>query len=509
MRSRPGRTTRRRLRLQRRDRRQRRRRLRGRLRPGRAPPNPPARATQAGTSFTGSSSPDGDDWWIHVRAVDAAGNCGDAVHFGPFWIDTVAPGAVSGLASTDHAVGLPSIDPTLAIAWTAATDDALGRRRLLGAVRFERRRPAATETEETSSTSFASAGARSRRVVRPRLRPATRRGTGERWSRPAPTRSTWWRRRSCRSPRRRRRPTACSPKARWWAWRSTELRLTFDERMSTAAGLATSYRSDLRRRRRFPDRRRAPAASRRRIWRSRSARPRSTAPARSRPSPSTAASRCRPAATVSTPARRSPTPQATISTATATGRRDDDFVRGFTVDRSPPQVTLVDSLAATAGAGVDRGRADERGDHAARRSPSASRSTTRSVTRTRRRHQPGQLPPAGLRRRRLPDGVVPGGDRCRRRRGRHRRGDLRRADAASRRSRSTAASRWARSATGSWSAVPRRSSISAGCRSTATPTAPAATTSRARSRSTPRRRRIRSSRRACRPASGSPRTVSR
>ncbi|MEO7975331.1 MAG: hypothetical protein ABIU84_17260, partial [Thermoanaerobaculia bacterium] len=87
---------------------------------------PACATTQAVSTFTGSSSPDGDHWWIHVRARDTAGNCGTTVHLGPFWIDTVAPGGVSGLVSTDHAPELPSIDPTIAVSWSAATDDRSG-----------------------------------------------------------------------------------------------------------------------------------------------------------------------------------------------------------------------------------------------------------------------------------------------------------------------------------------------------------------------------------------------
>ncbi len=117
---------------------------------------PACTMTQAGTTFTGSSSLDGNHWWIHVRARDAAGNCGATVHLGPFWIDTVAPGTVSGLVSTDHAVGLPSIDPTIAMSWTAATDDRSG---IAGySVQFSSSASSTCDgSQETASTSFASA----------------------------------------------------------------------------------------------------------------------------------------------------------------------------------------------------------------------------------------------------------------------------------------------------------------------------------------------------------------
>ena len=95
---------------------------------------PACATTQAASTFTGSSSPDSDHWWIHVRATDTAGNCGDTVHLGPFWIDTVAPGTVSGLVSTDHAVGL-AVDRSDDRHELVRRDRRpLRRRRLLGAV---------------------------------------------------------------------------------------------------------------------------------------------------------------------------------------------------------------------------------------------------------------------------------------------------------------------------------------------------------------------------------------
>ena len=117
---------------------------------------PACTTTQAASTFTGSSSPDGNHWWIHVRARDTAGNCGATVHLGPFWIDTVAPGTVSGLVSTDHAVGLASIDPTIAMSWSAAIDDRSG---VAGySVQFSSSASSTCDgSQETASTSFASA----------------------------------------------------------------------------------------------------------------------------------------------------------------------------------------------------------------------------------------------------------------------------------------------------------------------------------------------------------------
>jgi|CXWL01.1.fsa_nt_gi CSLREA domain-containing protein len=85
-----------------------------------------ATADQAGTSFTGTASPDANDWWLHVRACDAAGNCGSTVHAGPFWIDTTAPSAPGSLTSPSHTVGVASGDPTIEVTWTVATDATSG-----------------------------------------------------------------------------------------------------------------------------------------------------------------------------------------------------------------------------------------------------------------------------------------------------------------------------------------------------------------------------------------------
>ena len=228
-----------RLRLQRRHRRQRRRRLRGGLRHlgGHG-----ARVRQhAGRDELRGQRRVGRRVLVGPRpGYDAAGNCGETVHLGPFFVDTVAPGTVSGLVSTDHAVGLPSIDPTIAMSWAAATDDRSGVTAY--SVQFDDGGDGdCDDSDETSSLAFAS----------PPL------GHGD-----------WW-----------ARVCARDQAGNWGAVVSagpypidlvapqvvtvastaatadgvvgegevvgvdvTELRLTFGERMSTSAGLATSYR---------------------------------------------------------------------------------------------------------------------------------------------------------------------------------------------------------------------------------------------------------------------------
>ena len=44
-----------------------------------------------GTSWVSDSLADATDWYVHVRTVDVAGNGSEAVHLGPFAIDTVPP----------------------------------------------------------------------------------------------------------------------------------------------------------------------------------------------------------------------------------------------------------------------------------------------------------------------------------------------------------------------------------------------------------------------------------
>ncbi|MEO8198236.1 MAG: hypothetical protein ABI689_16075, partial [Thermoanaerobaculia bacterium] len=85
---------------------------------------PTCATTQVASTFIGSSSPDGGDWWIHVRAIDGAGNCGATMHLGPFQVDTQSPAAPTGLASPSHDVGVASNDDTVEIDWQAALDQA-------------------------------------------------------------------------------------------------------------------------------------------------------------------------------------------------------------------------------------------------------------------------------------------------------------------------------------------------------------------------------------------------
>jgi len=76
---------------------------------------------------TVSSDPLADGlWYFHIRACDAAGNCGPAVHSGPFFIDTTLPAGPADLHSTSHTVGVPNDANVIVMAWTGATDDGSG-----------------------------------------------------------------------------------------------------------------------------------------------------------------------------------------------------------------------------------------------------------------------------------------------------------------------------------------------------------------------------------------------
>ncbi|HKX46125.1 MAG TPA: S8 family serine peptidase, partial [Planctomycetota bacterium] len=68
-----------------------------------------------------SSSSQG--WYFNLRAVDKSGNwSGSYATAGPYFVDAVQPGTVSGLVSTSHLTGVWSNDPVVDVHWVAATD---------------------------------------------------------------------------------------------------------------------------------------------------------------------------------------------------------------------------------------------------------------------------------------------------------------------------------------------------------------------------------------------------
>jgi len=68
--------------------------------------------------------PDGEHWF-HLRAVDAEGNWGQAVHVGPIRIDTFRP-LRPVPSSPSHQVGGVSADRTIDVAWSGASDGQSG-----------------------------------------------------------------------------------------------------------------------------------------------------------------------------------------------------------------------------------------------------------------------------------------------------------------------------------------------------------------------------------------------
>ena len=81
--------------------------------------SPPAAkiAEESVASATSPALADGP-WWFHLRTRDNAGNWSDAVHRGPFKIDTTAPTNPT-LSSPSHAVGVWSDEPTVVVEWIA------------------------------------------------------------------------------------------------------------------------------------------------------------------------------------------------------------------------------------------------------------------------------------------------------------------------------------------------------------------------------------------------------
>ena len=89
-------------------------------------PNGPATHIGSTTSVTQTlaSSPSG--WYMHIRAIDSAGNYGPTAHLGPFQIDTAGPQGPTNLQSTTHTPNVWSNQSNINMTWTAATDNGSG-----------------------------------------------------------------------------------------------------------------------------------------------------------------------------------------------------------------------------------------------------------------------------------------------------------------------------------------------------------------------------------------------
>ncbi|MBI1382379.1 MAG: S8 family serine peptidase [Planctomycetaceae bacterium] len=62
-------------------------------------------------------------WYVNLRAVDRSGNWSNSyASAGPFLIDTVKPGTVSGFVSTSHLTNTWTNNPNVTVKWSAAPD---------------------------------------------------------------------------------------------------------------------------------------------------------------------------------------------------------------------------------------------------------------------------------------------------------------------------------------------------------------------------------------------------
>lgn len=70
---------------------------------------------------------DGMSHYFHIRGVDNAGNStAEAVHIGPFYIDTTGPESIADLQSASHEIGAWSNDATIDAQWAAVSDQCSG-----------------------------------------------------------------------------------------------------------------------------------------------------------------------------------------------------------------------------------------------------------------------------------------------------------------------------------------------------------------------------------------------
>ena len=70
---------------------------------------------------TATRSPGEGSWYVHVCAVDFAGNTGPVAVGGPFVIDATPPSAPGAVTSTSHDSG-PTNNPTIDVEWGASSD---------------------------------------------------------------------------------------------------------------------------------------------------------------------------------------------------------------------------------------------------------------------------------------------------------------------------------------------------------------------------------------------------
>ena len=84
---------------------------------------PDATVDTTGTSATSTSLGDGNSWYFHIRTGDNAGNwTSEAVHQGPYQIDTHPPTNPTSIWSPSHEPSVWSDDSTVEITWSGADD---------------------------------------------------------------------------------------------------------------------------------------------------------------------------------------------------------------------------------------------------------------------------------------------------------------------------------------------------------------------------------------------------
>ena len=91
-----------------------------------APSTPPTSANYPYILSNTFTAPASGSHYYNIRAVDAAGNWGPASSDGPFLIDVDPPGAITGLSSSSHPVGVQSCDPLVLLSWNPAIDNESG-----------------------------------------------------------------------------------------------------------------------------------------------------------------------------------------------------------------------------------------------------------------------------------------------------------------------------------------------------------------------------------------------
>jgi len=69
---------------------------------------------------TSGALADGNNHYFHLRTKDNAGNWADAIHLGPFYIDTSIPTNPTTLESTSHTTSTWSNDNTITVQWDGA-----------------------------------------------------------------------------------------------------------------------------------------------------------------------------------------------------------------------------------------------------------------------------------------------------------------------------------------------------------------------------------------------------